>query len=84
MLVLDGPTNHLDIAAQLELLEMVRSLGLTVVAALHNLNLAATVDAYVGAIRQARSGSGRPQRSGWRICAMSSAPSARRGPGRTK
>ncbi|QOC93435.1 ABC transporter ATP-binding protein [Micromonospora craniellae] len=42
VLVLDEPTNHLDIAFQIELLELVRSLGITVVAALHDLNLAAT------------------------------------------
>ncbi|GAA0242246.1 ABC transporter ATP-binding protein [Cryptosporangium japonicum] len=41
VLVLDEPTNHLDVTAQLELLELVRGLGVTVVAALHDLNLAA-------------------------------------------
>ncbi len=43
VLVLDEPTNHLDIRAQLELLEMVRSLGLTTVAALHDLDHAASL-----------------------------------------
>ncbi|GHG64490.1 ABC transporter ATP-binding protein [Streptomyces griseocarneus] len=42
VLVLDEPTNHLDIAQQLEVLSLVRSSGLTVLAALHDLNLAAT------------------------------------------
>lgn len=42
VLVLDEPTNHLDVATQLGLLELVRSLGVTVLAALHDLNLAAT------------------------------------------
>jgi iron complex transport system ATP-binding protein len=41
LLVLDEPTNHLDIRHQLELLEMVRGLGITVLAALHKLDLAA-------------------------------------------
>ncbi|MGD9794333.1 MAG: ABC transporter ATP-binding protein [Acidimicrobiia bacterium] len=41
VLVLDEPTNHLDIQHQLELLEIVRRLGITVIAALHDLNLAA-------------------------------------------
>jgi iron complex transport system ATP-binding protein len=41
VLVLDEPTNHLDIATQLELLMLIRSLGITVLAALHDLNLAA-------------------------------------------
>jgi iron complex transport system ATP-binding protein len=40
-LVLDEPTNHLDIRYQLEVLELVASLGVTVLAALHDLNLAA-------------------------------------------
>ncbi|MDP3893483.1 ABC transporter ATP-binding protein [Nocardioides sp.] len=41
VLVLDEPTNHLDIAFQLELMALVRGLGRTVLAALHDLNLAA-------------------------------------------
>jgi iron complex transport system ATP-binding protein len=44
LLLLDEPTNHLDIHAQLSVLSMVRRLsvgGVTAVAALHDLNLAA-------------------------------------------
>jgi len=41
VLVLDELTNHLDIAAQLSLLDRVRALGVTVIVALHDLNLAA-------------------------------------------
>lgn len=41
VLVLDEPTNHLDVATQLALLDLAGSLGLTVLAALHDLNLAA-------------------------------------------
>ncbi|MFE9725834.1 ABC transporter ATP-binding protein [Streptomyces sp. NPDC005794] len=41
VLVLDEPTNHLDIAQQLEVLALVRASGLTVLTALHDLNLAA-------------------------------------------
>jgi len=45
LLLLDEPTVHLDIAHQMEILELVRSLnteqGLTVIAAMHDLNLAA-------------------------------------------
>ncbi|MCC5780635.1 ABC transporter ATP-binding protein [Nitratireductor sp. B36] len=41
ILVLDEPTNHLDIHHQLQLLHFLRGLQTTVVAALHDLNLAA-------------------------------------------
>lgn len=41
LLVLDEPTNHLDIHYQLSILELVRQLGITTIAALHDLNLAA-------------------------------------------
>lgn len=40
-LVLDEPTNHLDIKYQLQIMDIVKSLGLTVVAAVHDLNIAA-------------------------------------------
>ncbi|WP_176086933.1 ABC transporter ATP-binding protein [Martelella sp. HB161492] len=40
ILILDEPTNHLDIHHQLRLLRFVSGLGVTVVAALHDLNLA--------------------------------------------
>lgn len=40
-LVLDEPTNHLDIRYQLEILTLVKSLQVTTLAALHDLNLAA-------------------------------------------
>ena len=41
ILLLDEPTNHLDIHFQLDMLHRVRALGLTTIAALHDLNLAA-------------------------------------------
>ncbi|MBW4716603.1 heme ABC transporter ATP-binding protein [Saccharothrix obliqua] len=41
VLVLDEPTNHLDINHQLAVLALVRGLGVTVLAVLHDLNLAA-------------------------------------------
>jgi iron complex transport system ATP-binding protein len=40
-LILDEPTNHLDIRYQMEILELVSGLGVTVLAALHDLSLAA-------------------------------------------
>lgn len=41
LLFLDEPTNHLDIAQQLALLDLVRDLPKTIVAAVHDLDLAA-------------------------------------------
>lgn len=41
LLVLDEPTNHLDVHHQIQLLETVRGLGRTVLAAVHDLSLAA-------------------------------------------
>ncbi|MEG6586680.1 ABC transporter ATP-binding protein [Dendrosporobacter sp. 1207_IL3150] len=41
VLILDEPTNHLDIKFQLQLLSTVKSLGIGVLAALHDLSLAA-------------------------------------------
>lgn len=38
VLLLDEPTNHLDVGAQLDLLDLVRELGLTTIAALHDLD----------------------------------------------
>ncbi len=42
ILLLDEPTNHLDVSHQLELLELVTTLDITCVVALHDLTLAAT------------------------------------------
>lgn len=41
ILILDEPTNHLDIKYQLQLLSIVKSLGIGILAALHDLSLAA-------------------------------------------
>lgn len=41
VLVLDEPTNHLDIRYQFQILDLVRSLRVTTIAAMHDLNLAA-------------------------------------------
>lgn len=41
LLILDEPTNHLDIRHQLELLGAARRLGISIIATLHDLNLAA-------------------------------------------
>ena len=39
-LILDEPTNHLDIKYQLSLLNIVKSLNLTIISAIHDLNIA--------------------------------------------
>ncbi len=41
LLILDEPTNHLDVSSQLDVFDFVKRLGLTVVAAVHDLNMAA-------------------------------------------
>ena len=41
VLMLDEPTNHLDIKYQLEIMDIVKSLDVTVIAAVHDLNIAA-------------------------------------------
>lgn len=38
---MDEPTNHLDIKYQLQIMDIVKSLNLTVIAAIHDLNIAA-------------------------------------------
>ena len=40
-LILDEPTNHLDITHQLLLMELVKNLDVTVISAIHDLNIAA-------------------------------------------
>ncbi|MCU1410724.1 MAG: Iron transporter ATP-binding protein [Rhodoglobus sp.] len=57
LLLLDEPTNHLDIGAQLDSLDLLRSLadgGMTVLAALHDLGLAATYSDHVIVLRDGR------------------------------
>ena len=57
VLLLDEPTNHLDVRAQLDTLAVVRDLtadGVTVVAALHDLNLAAASCDHVVLLHQGR------------------------------
>lgn len=40
-LILDEPTNHLDVKYQLQILKIIKSLNITVIAAIHDLNIAA-------------------------------------------
>jgi iron complex transport system ATP-binding protein len=54
IIVLDEPTNHLDIRYQLDVLALLSSLELTVVTALHDLNLAARFCDQVAVIHAGR------------------------------
>ncbi|KRB76598.1 histidinol phosphatase [Nocardioides sp. Root190] len=54
VLMLDEPTNHLDLAHQIDLLATVRELGLTVIAALHDLDLAAAFCDHLVVLRDGR------------------------------
>lgn len=54
VLVLDEPTNHLDISFQLELMQLVSGRGLTVLAALHDINLAAEFCDHVAVLQSGR------------------------------
>lgn len=47
ILVLDEPTNHLDITHQLQLMKIVRDLPVTVISAIHDLNIAAAFCDYL-------------------------------------
>ncbi|THF81697.1 ABC transporter ATP-binding protein [Cohnella fermenti] len=53
-LVLDEPTNHLDVKYQLQILNIVRSLDIGVLAALHDLSLAAKYCDYLYLIKKGR------------------------------
>ncbi|MGM9580158.1 MAG: ABC transporter ATP-binding protein [Anaerovibrio sp.] len=53
-LILDEPTNHLDIRYQLQIMESVRNMKLTVIAAIHDLNIAAAYCDRLIAIKDGR------------------------------
>ena len=46
-LVLDEPTNHLDVRYQMEIMDIIRGVGITTIAAIHDLNLAASYCDYI-------------------------------------
>ncbi|MFO1071964.1 MAG: ABC transporter ATP-binding protein [Geminicoccaceae bacterium] len=54
VLLLDEPINHLDVRHQLETLAMVRRRGLTVLAALHELNIAAAFCDRLAVLKEGR------------------------------
>lgn len=43
LLILDEPTNHLDVSYQIQLLALVKSLDMTVITSIHDLNLASAM-----------------------------------------
>ncbi|TGE85447.1 ABC transporter [Pseudoalteromonas sp. KS88] len=43
LLIMDEPTSHLDVKYQIQLMELAKSLGVTVLASFHDLNLAASM-----------------------------------------
>lgn len=47
ILILDEPTNHLDIRYQLQLMRIIKESGRTVIAAIHDLNIAAAYCDYI-------------------------------------
>ena len=53
-MILDEPTNHLDIRYQLEILSCVRGLKISVLAALHDLEMAAEYCDYIYALKEGR------------------------------
>ncbi|USG63889.1 heme ABC transporter ATP-binding protein [Brevibacillus ruminantium] len=54
LLILDEPTNHLDIRYQLQIMDLLRNLRLTVLAALHDLNIAAMYCDHLYVINEGR------------------------------
>lgn len=51
-LILDEPTNHMDIKYQLQLMDIVRGLNRTVLAAIHDLNIAAMYCTYIYILKE--------------------------------
>lgn len=61
-LILDEPTNHLDITHQLQLMKLVKQLGVTVISAIHDLNIAASFCDRLYALREGQIvGAGTPE-----------------------
>lgn len=61
-LILDEPTNHLDIKYQLQIMDIVKGLKLTVLSAIHDLNIAAMYCDKIFAMQNGRIvGFGRPE-----------------------
>ena len=62
ILILDEPTNHLDITHQLQLMRIVKNLNVTVISAVHDLNIAAMFCDRIYALKDGRiAGEGTPE-----------------------
>ena len=53
-LILDEPTNHLDITYQLQIMDLVTSRNMTVIAAIHDLNIAAMYCDHIVALQNGK------------------------------
>ncbi len=53
-LILDEPTNHLDVKHQLDILDLVKSIGVTVIAAIHDLNIALRYCDYIYVLKSGK------------------------------
>jgi iron complex transport system ATP-binding protein len=53
-MILDEPTNHLDIKYQLKIMSTVKSLGIGVLAAMHDLSMAAMFSSYICLLKEGR------------------------------
>ncbi len=61
-LILDEPTNHLDIGYQLQIIDLIKHLDITVLAALHDLNIAAIFCDYIFVMKDGKiAGEGTPE-----------------------
>jgi len=54
LLIMDEPTNHLDVHYQIDMLNMVKDMGISVLASIHDLNLAAAFCDYLLVINKGR------------------------------
>lgn len=53
-LILDEPTNHLDITYQLQIMDLITSRNMTVIAAIHDLNIAAMYCDHIVALQNGK------------------------------
>lgn len=54
LLIMDEPTSHLDVKYQIQIMELAKSLGITIIASFHDLNLAASVCDHLLILKQGR------------------------------